>query len=156
MIHLPTNFSKTEDFPLDCIPTTAICGKSMSMWTFSFLKVSWSLFIGKIIRLIPLFSAISWKFLSQKITKYSELELSRQCTALTATDLSKITLLTKREREYTQRTNGREKERMSKKCGNIPHLSHIQHMTVTQCCVYLQSCCCITHLIAAVCLWRCK
>jgi hypothetical protein len=27
---LPTIFSKTEDLPLDCPPTTAICGKSIS------------------------------------------------------------------------------------------------------------------------------
>ena len=27
-MYLPTKFSKTDDFPADCPPTTAICGKS--------------------------------------------------------------------------------------------------------------------------------
>jgi hypothetical protein len=31
---LPTMFSSTELFPLDCDPTTAICGKSMGFWTW--------------------------------------------------------------------------------------------------------------------------
>lgn len=30
---LPTIFSKTELFPLDCDPTTAIWGKSIGFWT---------------------------------------------------------------------------------------------------------------------------
>lgn len=30
----PTMFSKTELFPLDCEPTTAIWGKSMGFWTW--------------------------------------------------------------------------------------------------------------------------
>lgn len=30
---LPTIFSSTELFPLDCDPTTAICGRSMGFWT---------------------------------------------------------------------------------------------------------------------------
>lgn len=29
----PTIFSSTELFPLDCEPTTAICGRSMGFWT---------------------------------------------------------------------------------------------------------------------------
>ena len=30
---LPTKFSKTDDFPADCPPTTAICGKSKDILT---------------------------------------------------------------------------------------------------------------------------
>ncbi len=30
---LPTMFSRTELFPLDCEPTTAICGRSMGFCT---------------------------------------------------------------------------------------------------------------------------
>ncbi len=29
----PTKFSKTDDFPADCPPTTAICGKSKDILT---------------------------------------------------------------------------------------------------------------------------
>ncbi len=29
-------FSKTELFPLDCDPTTAICGKSIGFWTCNY------------------------------------------------------------------------------------------------------------------------
>ncbi len=31
MSYFPTKFSNTEDFPADCPPTTAICGKSITM-----------------------------------------------------------------------------------------------------------------------------
>jgi hypothetical protein len=30
----PTMFSSTELFPLDCDPTTAICGRSIGFWTY--------------------------------------------------------------------------------------------------------------------------
>ena len=38
--HLPTKFSKTDDFPADWPPTTAICGRSMTMGTPSCVKAS--------------------------------------------------------------------------------------------------------------------
>ena len=38
--YLPTKFSKTEDFPADWPPTTAICGKSMTIWVFMAVKAS--------------------------------------------------------------------------------------------------------------------
>ena len=38
--YFPTKFSKTEDFPADWPPTTAICGKSMTMGTPSCVKAS--------------------------------------------------------------------------------------------------------------------
>ena len=38
--YFPTKFSKTEDFPADCPPTTAIWGKSICMWTPNWVKAS--------------------------------------------------------------------------------------------------------------------
>ena len=38
--YFPTKFSKTDDFPADCPPTTAICGRSMTIGTPSLVKAS--------------------------------------------------------------------------------------------------------------------
>ena len=38
--YFPTKFSKTEDFPADCPPTTAIWGRSMTMGTPRVVKAS--------------------------------------------------------------------------------------------------------------------
>lgn len=71
LTHLPTNFSSTEDFPDDWIPTTAICGKSMSIGTSKFLKVSCSLLTVKTKFFMPEFSSIfSWS-LNYKILRWN-------------------------------------------------------------------------------------
>ena len=44
-IYRPTKFSSTEDFPADCPPTTAICGRSMLLETPSCVKTSCILFM---------------------------------------------------------------------------------------------------------------
>ena len=38
--YFPTKFSSTEDLPALWPPTTAICGRSMAMWTPSWVKAS--------------------------------------------------------------------------------------------------------------------
>lgn len=57
-IYLPTKFSKTELFPADCPPTTAICGKSNVIWTPSCVKASCNLFTIGISCSIPVFPDI--------------------------------------------------------------------------------------------------
>jgi len=39
----PTMFSNTELFPLDWLPTTTICGRSIGLVTPTVVKTSWSL-----------------------------------------------------------------------------------------------------------------
>lgn len=60
--HRPTNFSKTDDFPDDWIPTTAICGRSMSMGTSRFLNVSWSLLTVRTKFFMPGLESIAGRF----------------------------------------------------------------------------------------------
>ena len=43
--YLPTKFSRTEDLPALCPPTTAIWGKSMVLETPSWVKMSCNLFM---------------------------------------------------------------------------------------------------------------
>lgn len=59
---LPTKFSKTELFPADCPPTTAICGKSSCIWTPNWVKASWSLFTIGINCSIPTFPVMAAGF----------------------------------------------------------------------------------------------
>lgn len=58
IIYLPTKFSRTELFPADCPPTTAICGKFNCMWTPIEVKASCSLLTIGINFSIPVFPDI--------------------------------------------------------------------------------------------------
>ena len=51
--YLPTKFSKTDDFPADCPPTTAIWGKSITIGTPSWVKASCIRFMMGIRASIP-------------------------------------------------------------------------------------------------------
>lgn len=60
--HLPTKFSKTELFPADCPPTTAIWGKSNVKWTPNCVKASCNLFTIGISCSMPVLPAIFFNF----------------------------------------------------------------------------------------------
>ena len=60
--YLPTKFSKTEDFPADWPPTTAIWGKSMVLGTPSWVKTSCILFMIGMRASIPAFPLILMVF----------------------------------------------------------------------------------------------
>ena len=63
MTHLPTKFSKTEDFPADWPPTTAIWGRSMVLGTPNWVKTSCILFMMGMRASMPALPAmvlVSW------------------------------------------------------------------------------------------------
>lgn len=67
--HFPTKFSKTELFPADWPPTTAICGRSSCICTPSCVKASCNLLTIGINCSIPIFPDMAAGF-SKRSTSY--------------------------------------------------------------------------------------
>lgn len=59
--YLPTKFSRTEDLPALCPPTTAICGSSRMQLRPRTLNASWSRFTSAMSSCMPWFPMITQK-----------------------------------------------------------------------------------------------
>ena len=68
--YFPTKFSKTDDFPADCPPTTAIWGRSITIGTPSFVKASCIRLIIGIKFSIPVFPDMISLYMATDSTMY--------------------------------------------------------------------------------------